>query len=152
DFLMQARFTDVPDPGCGRWGRYGPMARLTCDRNSKFTSVDQHGTSQRETPRHPPRAHHPDDITNREYSFLDNGTFGCPGGDPALANQCRLPWVRLIRRGYSFYTYLAEDDAGQPGPWCLVGSDSWTNVKDVLAAQDDTVLAGFHSHNHGSCG
>jgi hypothetical protein len=114
--------------------------------------LNQHGTNERDTPRHHFRINHGDNGSNREFSYVDNGTFGCMGGDPALLSQCVVPWVRMIRRGYTFYTYLAEDNDGSPGAWCLVGSDSWTNVKDQLAAQDNTVLVGMFSSSHNTCG
>ncbi|HZN01961.1 MAG TPA: hypothetical protein VFD06_00090, partial [Candidatus Polarisedimenticolia bacterium] len=68
--------------------------------------------------------------------------------DPAPAGDaCRIacdaaafpitrlpPWQRMIRRGDTIYTYLAEDvDAnGSPDSWCLVGSDSAPNMPDEL--------------------
>lgn len=155
DFLAECRITAISDPAGGtRWGRFGLMARWTCDRNSKYSMIVELGSDNVDTPRHQFRTNHLDNAGTNDSMQVSDGFFADDGlgyadvradiGGPA--GPRRPAWMRIVRQGISLYTFLANDDgAGHPGKWCAVGSDSVTNLPAVL-------LVGMAVQSHGSAG
>jgi len=137
DFLAECRIRNVDDPGAGtQWGRFGLMARWTCDRNSKYSMIVELGSDNVDTPRHQFRVSHLNNGGTRDHYQVDDGFFA----------SRRPAWMRLVRRGKAIYSFLADsDEDGNPGKWCAVGSDSAPNLPD-------RVLLGFAVSAHGSAG
>jgi hypothetical protein len=149
DFQATARVVEVQNPPNARWGRYGIMARYTCDRGSKYSMAcvpyrgedpnvgGAHGVAGNDSKRHQSRRDHLTDGTTRDNQEMYRAAYD--------AQDQYLGWIRLTRRGKYFYSEFANDEGGKPGEWVLVGGDTHTNPPDTL-------LLGFVSSSHGTGG
>ncbi len=148
DFVATARVTNVVNPPNARWGRYGIMARYTCDAASKYSmacfTYRGEDVNNQDTHRHQSRRDHLNNGTTRDnqvLSALDMASiFAAP-------NQ-NLGWVRLTRRGDYFYTQFAPDNPGQPGQpgvFVVAGGDTHTGAPETL-------LVGLVASSHNTAG
>jgi hypothetical protein len=160
DFTAQARFFNPIHPvSGGRWGKFGLMARWDCRPNSAYFFAHNSGASNFLCEIDGPRTAY------RPYGG-DNGQNGEPNGlwwqdvfqdeifDPSCyplvpdvrANDTRgdernlAPWLRLVRRGSTFYGYASDD--GQD--WRILGSFSWPEAPE-------TILVGAAMTSHAGC-
>ncbi len=156
DFLAECRIAGISDPGGGtRWGRFGLMARWTCDRNSKYSMSVELGSDNVDTPRHQFRVGHLNNGGTRDHYQMDDGFFADDGlggadvsadGNPFPAGRRRPAWMRLVRIGPAIYSYFSNSDgSGNPAGWKLAGSDSATNMPASM-------LLGMAVSAHGSAG
>ncbi|MBI4604831.1 MAG: hypothetical protein HY721_22950 [Planctomycetes bacterium] len=160
DFAVQARFPRVSPPGgWTRWGKYGLMARWDCHpRSAYFFAHNATATDQAcavDAPRTAFRAHAGEDGTNGEpFALWWQDVFGkepLVGGCERLnadprENDLRgdrrnaAPWLRLVRRGDTFYGYASEDGKD----WRTLGSHTWPDAPE-------TMLVGVAATSHVEC-
>jgi hypothetical protein len=135
DFAVQVRFFDNFNP----WGEYGLMARWDCRPESPFFFVQNGGaktgdfTCGVEGPKSTARA-----VANAaqpitEIAFLrwqevfQGEPYRCGPADPnpylqRTGDERNLaPWLRLVRRGSTFFGYASRDGAA----WRTLGSFTW---------------------------
>ncbi|MCZ6795568.1 MAG: hypothetical protein O7J95_18340, partial [Planctomycetota bacterium] len=147
DFTATVRVTDVQDPPNDRWGRFGIMARYTCDNNSKysFACIPYRGEVI--------RAGNPQDSDARRHQsrrdHLNNGNTRDRQVIPGSINNAMGPhngWIRLQRNGNYFWSSFAADVDGQPGTWHVAGGDYHQGEAP------GSLLVGLVSSSHGSGG
>lgn len=144
DFEIVAHIARRIDPAAGgRWGKHGLMARWNLENISRYSMMQTNLVTPgdvRDEPRMANRvAHRVMDYT-REWWFVDDGAGLFP-------IEGRLPtWMKLLRRGNTIYTYLAEDDGTGTAPykWVHIGVDSDPNTPQ-------TILGGFALTSHAGC-
>lgn len=148
DFDVRARFRLARQPPEGRWGKFGVMARWDCRPDAAYFFVHDSAaanmTCEVDGPRTAFRPQGGVAGENREPTWVWwQDVFGaapllpvCAPLDPdPRANDVRgdarniAPYLRLVRRGATFYGY-ASDDARD---WRLLGAHSWIAVPGTLA-------------------
>jgi hypothetical protein len=116
DFEATVRISNRISPEWdGRWGKHGLMARNTADFNARYTHVQTYlatNPAEIDTPRHAHRVNQFNTGATRENYDAEGGVF------PDLLPE----HMKLIRRGSSFWSYLADDDGGgNPVAWKFLG-------------------------------
>jgi hypothetical protein len=161
DFQAQARFLDYSHaPAGGRWGKTGIMARWDCRPNSAYYFTHNAGASNFrcdiDGPRDAYRPHGGQNGGNGEpYQLWWQDVFDSERMDEAActipfpylrANDLRgdernlAPWLRMVRRGSTFYSYASDDGRN----WTSLGSYSWPNAPRTL-------LVGVAMTSHAAC-
>lgn len=166
DFQVEAHFFDFVHPaGGGRWGKTGLMARWDCRPNSAYYFVHNAGSSNFnctiDGPRDAFRPYSGQKVGNGEPGWLWwQDVFGDERVDEAICsaplsatpypyirnNDVRgdernlAPWLRLVRRGSSFYSYGSDDGVN----WRVFGSFSWPEAPETL-------LVGVAMTSHAGC-
>jgi hypothetical protein len=132
--------TDPLDPNPhGRWGRHGLMARKDCSYISRYSLIDEY-LGETAGPF--------DDGNNRDWPEFRSRLVHHYIGSTYVGAQAfnypidqRPDFMKLLRRGNSFYGYLSRDGR----EWRPIGSDTWQD-------QDPTepILVGFTIEKDGS--
>jgi hypothetical protein len=165
DFVMQARFFDYSHPAAGgRWGKTGLMARWDCRPNAAYYFTHNAGATNFncdiDGPRDAYRPYSGQNGGNGEpYQVWWQDVFGDERVDALLcappsstsfpyirSNDIRgdernlAPWLRMVRRGSTFYSYGSDDGRD----WKSLGSFSWPEAPETL-------LVGAALTSHANC-
>jgi hypothetical protein len=160
DFAVETRFKDIVNaPANSRWGKYGLMARWDCRPNAAYFFTHNSSATNSSCEIDGPRtAFRPKGGVNggngEPNQVWWQDIFGDEPIDPACIPPCpdprqndlrgdernAAPFLRMVRRGSTFYGYGSDD--GQD--WRILGSYAWIDAPKKL-------LVGVAMTSHASC-
>lgn len=129
DFDVTARILERDDPTTGEWGRHGLMARQDCSNYSRFSLGYEYLGKDADSPTFTWRPVH-----GVPWPIIELTRFDYPSND-------RPDFMRLLRRGNSYYSFLSRDGA----TWEPIGANTWQG-QDL----SEPVLVGFITSMHAS--
>ena len=161
DFDMRARFFDLQSATTGaRWGKHGLMARWDATPLADYFFVHRAGASDIDCQIDGPRTAHrfnaqAGDVTQEPYTYFWQDVYGdeltdslcvypnpdVRGNDVRGDDRNNPPWLRMVRRGNTFYGYGSDD-----------GEDWRTLGVYTRPVVPERILLGVANTSHADCG